>query len=97
VTVAIVGSAGSVAFSPNPVSASAGDAVAFKNNDTTSHHIVLDDGSADLGLVNPNGTSASFTVRSSASARFHCTLHPSMVGTINGASAPQPPDDPSPY
>jgi hypothetical protein len=28
---------------------------------------------------------------------FHCTIHPTMVGSINGAAAPAPPDPGQPY
>jgi len=28
---------------------------------------------------------------------FHCTLHSSMVGSINGANAPEPPPCNDPY
>jgi plastocyanin len=88
VTVSIVGDTGSAAFKPNPVSASAGDTLAFQNNGTTTHHIVLDDGSADFGALNPGQTSAAKAIK--ASGNFHCTIHSSMVGAINGA-VPEPP------
>ena len=92
-TVDIVGQVGSPAFTPNPVTAAVGSAVAFKNDDTTIHHIVLDNGT-DLGNVSPGQTTRSATVSSSASIGFHCTIHPSMVGTINGAAAASAPADP---
>jgi len=91
VTVAIVGSVGSSAFTPNPVAAAAGSAVVWRNNDSTLHHIVLDNGT-DVGNVSPGATTRSITVSSSAPLGFHCTLHPSMVGTINGGAAAPPPD-----
>jgi plastocyanin len=97
VTVSIVGSVGNAALRPNPVSAKAGDTVVFRNNDTTMHHITLDDGSADLGDVNPGSASKSFTVRSSSATTYHCTIHSSMVGSINGATAPEPPPCLDPY
>ena len=86
------------AFNPNPVSANSGDAVNFKNNDTTTHHIVLDDGTADLGQINPGATSQSLTVKSATPIGFHCIIHPSMTGSINGVVASQPPPgSPNPY
>jgi plastocyanin len=91
VVVAVVGSVGNAAYQPNPVQANTGDTVMFRNNDSSTHRIVMDDGSADLGDVAPGATSRGFTVRSASALRFHCTLHPSMVGSINGASAPDPP------
>ncbi len=80
----------SSAFNPNPVPASAGDTVAFKNNDTTTHHIVMDDGSGDLGNLTPGATSKSIIVKSTG-GQFHCTIHPSMVGAINGPIPEAPP------
>ena len=86
-TVDIVGQVGSQAFTPNPVNAAVGSSVAFKNDDNTIHHIVLDNGSADFGNVSPGQTSRGVTISGSGTIGFHCTIHPSMVGTINGAAA----------
>ena len=99
VTVSIVSSTGNTAFRPNPVSARSGDVVRFANNDSTVHHIVMDDGSADLGLVAPGSASSGMTVQSTNPATFHCVLHPSMVGSLNGQTAPEPPAcaDPTGY
>jgi plastocyanin len=91
VIVAVVSSVGNTAYQPNPVQARSGDTVMFRNNDAALHRIVLDDGSADLGDIAPGATSRGFTVPSGNTLRFHCTIHPSMVGSINGASAPEPP------
>ena len=81
-------------FSPNPVPATVGQTVAFKNNDTVAHHIVLDNGSADFGSVAPGATSQTMTVPA-GSGNFHCTNHPTMVGSINGPVPTAPPCDPS--
>jgi len=89
VTVNIVSDTGSTAFQPNPVSANTGDTIAFKNNGTMTHHIVMDDGSADFGSLNPGQTSSVATVKSGG-GKFHCTNHSSMVGAINQA-VPEPP------
>jgi plastocyanin len=88
VTVTIVGSSGNKAYQPNPVQVNMGDTVAFKNADATLHHIVMDDGSADLGNISP-GSTASMTLKT-AGGNFHCTIHTSMVGSINGKDAPEP-------
>jgi plastocyanin len=89
VTVNIVGSSGNKAFTPNPVMASAGDTLVFKNNDTTSHHLVMNDGSLDVGDIAP-GASKSITVKGSGGL-FHCTIHSTMIGSINGAEPPPEP------
>jgi plastocyanin len=97
VTVNIVGSIGNQAYKPNPIAAATGYTVVFKNNDTAVHHIVLDDGSADLGDLAPGATSNGFSVKNSNQLLFHCKNHPSMVGSVNGQTAPDPPPCPDPY
>jgi plastocyanin len=94
VTVAITGGFTANSFNPNPVPASVGETVAFKNNDTVSHHLVLDNGSLDIGDIAPGATSKTITVPA-GSGNFHCTLHPTMVGAINGPVPASPPCDPS--
>lgn len=87
VNVSIVGVAGNGSYVPNPVPTS-GNQVVFKNNDTVNtHHIVMDNGSADFGTLAPGASSPAKAV---TSGTFHCTNHPSMVGSINGATAPEP-------
>jgi plastocyanin len=85
--VSIVGSSGSASFSPNPLQASPSTVVVWKNNDAVTHHIVLDNGSADLGTLAPGDVSTSLTVASTTAMGYHCTIHPSMVGTIGGSAA----------
>jgi plastocyanin len=89
VTVNIVADTGPSAYQPNPVSANIGDTIAFKNNGGTTHHIVMDDGSADFGALAPGQTSQTVTLQK-ATGKFHCTIHSSMVGSIN-APVPEPP------
>jgi plastocyanin len=96
-TVNIVGSIGNQAYNPNPVAANSGDTVRFKNNDGSMHHVVLDDGSADFGAVTPGAMSNGVTVKTTNAVKYHCTIHPSMVGAINGTTAPTPPPCPDPY
>jgi plastocyanin len=91
VTISIIGQSGSGSFTPNPASAAVGSSVVWRNNDSTLHHIVLDNGT-DVGNVSPGGTTRSITVSGSAAIPFHCTIHPSMVGTINGVAASTAPD-----
>lgn len=84
IVVNIVGTSGSAAFNPNPVTAGVGESVAWHNVDNVAHHIVMDDGSADLGTIAPGASTAAIQVKSSSGQSFHCTIHPSMVGSING-------------
>lgn len=87
VTVVIAGIDGNRSYRPNPVQAS-GQSIAFRNDDTVPHRIVMDDGSTDFGTLSPGASSAARMV---AGGSYHCTIHPSMVGSINAASAPEPP------
>ena len=91
VSVSIVGSSGNTSFSPNPARANAGDTVTFRNSDGTMHHLVLDDGSGDFGDVAPGSTSRGVVLRNTNALTFHCTLHATMVGSINGLAAPETP------
>src|SRR5713101_8008953 len=58
VTVNIVASAGNQAFSPNPVQATTGDMLVWKNNTLDLHHLVMDDGSAVMGDIAPGASSS---------------------------------------
>ena len=96
VIINIVGSFGANAFMPNPTKANMGDQIVFANTDMRVHHIVLDDGT-DLGEVQPGQSSVPMPL-TTPTATFHCTIHPTMVGAINGELAPPPyvpppPDD----
>jgi len=75
----------------NPASVQAGGTVVFKNNDTANtHHIVLDDGSMQTADIPPGGTSAALPLGGLNKA-FHCSNHPTMVGSLNAAATPDPP------
>jgi plastocyanin len=90
----IVGTFGSNAFMPNPTMANMGDLIAFTNTDIRMHHIVLDDGT-DLGEVQPGESSAPVALMT-PTATYHCTIHPTMVGSINGDLPPAEPYMPPP-
>ena len=87
-TMTIVGTTGSAAFSPNPIQAASGASIVWKNNTNVPHHLVMDNGT----VIGDVAGGASFTAQVSGSGgNFHCTTHPTMVGSINGASAPPDP------
>ena len=92
VTITITGQGGKLAFSPNPATVQAGQLVAFKNNDVTQHHIILDDGTVQTPDINPGATSAPVAMGTSGSLTYHCLIHPGMVGGFNGATAEPPPN-----
>jgi plastocyanin len=69
------------AYAPNPVTVPVGGSVTWTNNDTTAHTSTGDDGTWNSGFINPG---SSFTQRFSSAGtfRYHCTIHPGMVGTV---------------
>ena len=85
-----LGNRGNKSFSPNPASANQGTMLAWHNLDTTVHHIVLDDGSLDTGNIAP-GTSSQAKSLSVATAQYHCSIHPTMIGSINTTTSAPPP------
>ena len=89
VSVSIIGTQGNQAFVHNPIQASAGSTVVWKNNDSATHHIVMDNGSGDLGDIAPGATKTMTLVGSGGN--FHCTIHNSMVGSFNATTAPAAP------
>ena len=84
---------GSAAFSPSPFSESfATRAVviwvnadrttgAYGGTTGTAHHLISDTGLFDSGTISPEAT-FTFTFAASGTYQYHCTIHPSMVGTI---------------
>jgi plastocyanin len=82
VTITIVGMAGSQSFSPNPGVVKAGQTVAWHNGDVITHTATADNGAFDTGAIAPGATSAAIKMTSAGSIGYHCSIHPSMVGTL---------------
>ena len=80
---------GKNSFDPNPATVGAGQLVVFKNNDVVTHHIALDDRSAQTADIPPGASSQPMSIGSNKS--YHCQNHPSMVGSFNGNATPEPP------
>ena len=77
----VTGTIAGNAFDPADVAASAGQVVAFTNEDTVPHTFTLDDGSCDTGTI-ANGASGAIRFAAAGTYPFHCTVHPSMTGTV---------------
>jgi plastocyanin len=88
VAINIVGSNGNSAYTPNPATVSAGASVMLKNYTTETHHIVRDDGSANFGEI-AAGSSSARELRTGG-GNYHCTIHRTMVGSINGQLPTEP-------
>jgi plastocyanin len=80
VIINVVRENGAQSFSPNPATVPAGQLVSWHNVDTTTHHVVLNDGKLDSGNLSPGRYSTAMTL--AAPGPYHCTIHPDMVGTI---------------
>jgi plastocyanin len=89
-TISVMGERGSQSFSPNPASVDEGDTFVFRNTDSVVHHIVMNDGSLDSGAIAPGANSPALRLATNG-ANFHCTIHPTMVGSINASSGEPPP------
>jgi len=72
---------GAGAFVPNPSTVAQGTVVTWSNTDSTTHDIVSDTGVWDSGRV-AGGDSFRFTFATRGTYPYHCTIHPSMTGTI---------------
>ncbi len=88
--VTVVGQNGSMSFSPNPASAG-GRSVVFRNSDSITHRVVLNDGTIDTGDI-AAGTSSRSVQMPSGGTNYHCQIHPTMVGRVNAQNGnPAPP------
>ena len=90
VTITIKGVNGKQSFDPNPASVQAGQMVVFKNADVVTHHVALDDLSLETGDIAPGASSQPLAV-GAVNKAYHCSMHPSMVGSFNAAATPDPP------
>ncbi len=71
------------AFSPSTIKIKAGGTISFTNKDSAKHSITSDDGkSFDSGLIAKDQTKTVKAPTEPGTYTFHCSLHPSMKGTL---------------
>ena len=69
------------AFAPADITVTVGETVMWTNTDSASHTVTADDGSFDSGGIGPGATfTQAFTT--AGTHTYHCTIHPSMTGTV---------------
>jgi plastocyanin len=69
------------AFNPAVLNVQVGKTVTWTNKDSTTHHVVSDTGLFDSGNLS-NGMSYNYTFNTAGNYPYHCSIHPSMKGTI---------------
>ena len=80
IVVNVLSENGALSFSPNPATIPAAQPVSWHNVDTTTHHVVLNDGRLDTGDIGPGRYSPATMLP--APGGYHCSIHPDMVGTL---------------
>jgi plastocyanin len=66
-----------------PINAKVGDVITWTNGDSAPHKVALDDGSCAMSENIPGGGGTKSLVFSVAGTfPFHCSVHPTMKGTI---------------
>jgi plastocyanin len=81
VTITINSMSGAQSFSPDPGAVKVGQKVAWRNADGMAHTAT---GSGfDTGSIPPGATSAPITFSAAGNVAYHCSIHPSMVGTLS--------------
>jgi plastocyanin len=90
VTINVVAINGAQSFSPNPATLPAGQMVVWHNANSTTHRVVLNDGSVDTGNLAPGASSQPMAI-GAAAGQYHCSIHPEMIGSFNQDTAPAPP------
>jgi plastocyanin len=86
VTINVISENGAQSFSPNPATLPAGQTVVWRNIDRVTHRVVLNNGSLDTGDLAPGASSQPMSINTS-NAPYHCSIHPSMVGSIVAAAS----------
>jgi plastocyanin len=81
VTITINSMNGPQSFSPEPASVKVGQSVAWHNADGMAHTAT---GSGfDTGAIPPGASSAPIIFSAAGNVAYHCSIHPSMLGTLN--------------
>ena len=69
-------------FNPGSITVNKGATVVWTNNDSVGHTVTADQGAGPAsGLLNPGETYA-FTFNEPGTFNYHCSVHPSMKGTV---------------
>ena len=81
VTITINGMLGASSYSPNPAAVKVGQTVAWHNADSIAH--TATGNGFDTGTLNAGQTSRAISFTTAGNIDYHCSFHPSMVGTLS--------------
>jgi plastocyanin len=83
VVIVINGMLGANSFSPPNATVKVGQTVAWSNGGSIAHSIAPDGaGGFTTGIINGGTTSTPITITTAGSFPYHCTIHPTMTGTL---------------
>ena len=74
-------------FSPANVSVPAGTTVTWVNEGNVPHTVTSDDGQFDSGVLMP-GDSYTVMFKGQGTITYHCSIHPSMTGSVTVGTPP---------
>ncbi len=83
VTINILGQNGANSYSPNPANVTVGQTVAWHNSDSMTHTATQNGGGFNSGNLGAGATSAPIRISTAGDLAYHCTLHPTMTGTLH--------------
>ena len=82
VTITITGMNGASSYSPSPDTVNVGQTVAWHNADATTHTATANGGAFNTGNIGGGNTSAPIAMNTAGSFPYHCSIHPTMTGTL---------------
>ncbi len=70
-----------MAFVPSTITVTTGTTVTWSNRDAVNHTVTSDTGLFDSGQIPKDGT-YTHTFTTAGTFPYHCTIHPTMTGTV---------------
>jgi plastocyanin len=80
VTINIVGQNGANSYNPSPDTVTVGQTVAWHNSNGTTHTATAS--GFGTGNVSAGSRSGLITMNTAGTFNYHCTIHPTMTGTL---------------
>jgi plastocyanin len=83
VTINITGQNGTNSYNPSPDTVTVGQTVAWHNSNGTTHTATfVGTGGFNTNGVGPGSSSGAIQMNTAGSYTYHCTIHPTMTGTL---------------